>query len=73
MGMNALMKKSVAESVGALGEVETDLRRQVRINVAHRKAIHELAVVTMRYQVHNELSSLRESEARLRLNASARR
>jgi len=66
------MKPSVAQqptpaaSVESFSEPETDIRRHARVSLAHRKAIHDLAWVTLRYQVHNELAELRESETRVR-------
>ena len=49
-----------AASTAMFPEPETDIRR---------KALHDLAWVTLRYQVHNELAELRESETRIRARA----
>jgi hypothetical protein len=61
-----------AVSTSVFPEPETDIRRNARVNLAHRKALHDLAWVTLRYQVHNELAELRESETRIRARARAR-
>lgn len=71
--MQATAKKPT-EIIETIHESETDVRRRDRLNLAHRRALHALACVTLRYQVHNELSvarrdsedELRESEARIR-------
>jgi hypothetical protein len=55
-------------------EPEPDDRRRALLRVDHRRALSALAAVTLRYQVHNELSvarrqseaDLRESESRVR-------
>jgi hypothetical protein len=52
-------------------QTETDDRRRARLNLAHRKALRALACVTLRYQVHNELSAARrDSEAEIRESES---
>lgn len=56
-----------AASTAVFPDPETDIRRNTRVNLAHRRALHELAWVTLRYQVHNELAGLRESETRIRV------
>lgn len=40
-------------------EHETDAARRARVQVAHRKALRELARMTARYQVFNELAAAR--------------
>lgn len=74
--MPALAKRPT-EIIDTILESETDVRRKARINLAHRRALFALAAVTLRYQVHNELSvarrsseeELRESERRIRVRA----
>ena len=70
MKPNALPKPA-AELIDTVLDGETDVRRRARLNLAHRKALRALACVTMRYQVHNELSAARrDSEAELRESES---
>jgi len=66
MKPSAVQQPASAPPVGSFPEPETDIRRHARVSLAHRKALHELAWVTLRYQVHNELAELRESETRVR-------
>ncbi len=68
--MQATAKKST-EIIETLHGPETDAIRRARLKLEHRKALHALASVTLRYQVHNELSvARRESEAEFRESES---
>jgi hypothetical protein len=63
--MSAL-PKNPTEILDTVHDAETDVRRKARVDLAHRRALHDLAWVTLRYQVHNEFSALREGEIRIR-------